>query len=264
MRVFLAVVADLWRFVLGKDSVKSTPNIPVDFAVDIPKALVAVPAHTIEAELVSVGVGYVAVPRAHLLVRPVWIFDGVLKALSFGTQLQLYGKEGMYYHVGVGAVTGWVSIHEVTTDEEVVFPAFVPLQTYTALHPTTVLVRQHLEDAFGATPLYTALSAEEYVCYRLMRQGLLLPWPAVRPRPAGKWHSILRGVRGIEISTFPRSGAIMEYVDAEGEGVVAYTKIVAHDQTITIEAVGTSGQYKVEVLSSLQWRELRPVWIMVI
>lgn len=264
MRVFWAVVADLWRFVLGKDSVKSIPNIPIDVAIGAQKALVAAPTHTIEAELVSIGVGYVAVPRAHLLARPVWMFDGVLKALSFGTQLELYGKEGMYYHVGVGTVTGWVSIHEVTTNEEVVFPVFVPLQTYTALHSTTVLVRQHLEDAFGATPLYIALSAEEYVCYRLMRQGLVLPWPVVRPRPAGKWHSILRGVRGIEISTFPRSGAIMEYVDDEGKGVVAYTKIVAHDQTITIEGIGTSGQYTVEVLSSIQWRELRPVWIMVI
>lgn len=266
MHVFYAVVVDLWRFVQGKES--SEHNTVIPDAANVHSVQVhnhSIAKNVVDHSLVATNSVYVQVSRAHILTRPVWSFDGVLQTCNFGTQLKLYDREGMYYRVSVGAVSGWVSVHEVTTQETAVFPVFVTEEIYTATHPTTVLLRKHIHDSFGTTPLHLSLCGVEYVSYRLMRKGITVPWSMVRPRTAGKWHTILRGARGVEITTFPRTGAVMEYIQGNGDGVVAYTTVVAYDQAITIEVVGLTreGEYTEVTLTADEWRELRPVWITV-
>jgi hypothetical protein len=271
MYTFLAVIKDLWEFVLeqfsGNDAselvlvrevAKPSPAPVVIPAPDIEKRL-ALPLHTAGANVL------VAVPEAAVFYRPVLTYDGVLKRLPYATGLTVLGYEGRFARVVIGDTTGFVLKDDITEDTKDIFPEFLSEEIYSDNHPDTKKVRTLLKDEFFAAPMYLPLQAVEFVLYRLRFSGRDISWPSERPRLAGRWQTILKGRAGIQIGVLPKTGAVMEFLKPDGTGFVGYTKAVHIDDTIVLEGVGRliEGEYREEIVTKEVWHEWRPVWISV-
>ena len=208
---------------------------------------------------------FVCVSRTRLYQRPVHAFDSVLAWLSYGTAVSLVRYEGRFAQVEQASLTGWILKDELTTLESDVYPVFNMAVIYTAYHNTTSQVRKLIDDDFAAADLALPLLSAEYVTYSLLRAGRKIPWPLERPRLPGRWSYILRGVRGVHIGLLPRTGAIIEYFDHEGEGYLAITEAVHPDGTVIISGVGleSEGVFVRKEVEETWCKERAALWITV-
>jgi hypothetical protein len=274
MNTFLAVIKDLWDFILEQLSVSEiSPHLEIANVAEVttqpqvaatpiqplPEKRVALPLHAAGASV------YVVVPEAAVFYRPVLTYDGVLTRVPYATGLSVLGYEGRFARVVVEDRTGFVLKDDITEQKKDIFPEFLSEEIYSNNHPDTKKVRTLLQDEFFAAPLYLPLQTVEFVVYRLRCEGRDISWPSERPRLAGRWQTILKGRSGIQIGVMPKTGAIMEFTKPDGTGFVGYTKAVHVDDTIVLQGVGRliEGEYREEIITKEVWHEWRPVWISV-
>lgn len=220
---------------------------------------------SVAATYADTGTTYVVSKHngAALLSAPTIQLDGRIMLLPFGQSLTLRRFIDQYAEVLVYGAVGFVHKDDITPHVGTVWPAFVSGKVYDYTDTETILVRQHIADAFMAGELHLPLLASEYVTMRLLRDRLAIPWPRVRPRTVGTWHALLRGVTGVHSGVVPATDTVMEWIAEDGEGRLAYVEAVLPDSTLKISAVGivVSGEYTESIVPSPVWREWRPVFI---
>jgi hypothetical protein len=204
----------------------------------------------------------VAVPKSKLMLRPLLMFDGVMRELSYGSTVRFISHEGRFTKVDFQGQVGFIFKEELLP-LSALLPSFEFAKFYDYDNPEVIKVRQYLCDEFFTQELYLPLQSVELVSQRLIEAGRVLNWPILRPRLPGLWHSLWRGQPRVEITVFPRTGCVMEYYQPDGEGRLAYVLSVQPDETVEIEGVGfrEEGVYTKETLTKDAWQALKPVWI---
>lgn len=288
-----SVLIDLWRFLLGRQESADTyalPHAPIPLSLEprpiapvlapaIPRVALNAPEdNTVMPETLSIGpmaesttnyaqsgtIYYVADKVGTSLYGESHVqFDSLLMRLRFGQSVSLKQFIGQYAEVLVFGVTGFVRKDAITPHIAAVWPVLQANTIYDYDAPETQLIRTHIGDEFLGGELLLPLQPGEYVTVRLLRDQLSVPWPKVRPRLAGTWHMLLRGVTGVQSRVTPVSDSIMEWVADDGEGKIAYVDAVLPDDTLKISAVGlvVTGEYTESVVPTAIWREWRPVFI---
>lgn len=185
--------------------------------------------------------------------------------LSYATAVTVLRHEGRFTSIEYRGTIGFVHKDELVYRTDSIFPAFVSGVCYDAHHEVTQAVRRYIADDFFTEALYLPLLSVEYVSYVLKQNGRILAWPATRPRKAGSWHTLLRGVRGIHIGLVPRTGAIIEYDVPEGESVLGYVEAVRPDGMLILTTVGRTqeGQFERYELAEDIYRESKALFISV-
>lgn len=203
--------------------------------------------------------------RVPVFKNPTIEFDGQIGEVPFGDMVIVLEPRGRFYRIMWNTIEGWVLKEDIADRALRVYPVFTIGEENGVDHPNTAHVRAILGDIFGLGRSEFALTAGEYVLYRLWRKGARIVWPEIRPRVPGLWHTILRGSRQVHIGVMPKVGAVMEYMLSPEMGHVAYVEAVFPDHTITISETNfpDAGIYNERVLTKEEWKELHPVFMTV-
>jgi hypothetical protein len=208
---------------------------------------------------------YVGSLGAPLYKKPTVQFDTVIAQLPYGAMVMVLAQQGRWSQVAWESHTGWILRDDLLDRAAHVYPHFVIGERNEADDPNTIRVRALIGDAFAGGHASMPLQSSEYVCFRLMRKGIVIQWPSVRPRVEGEWHTILKGVEDVHIGVRPKTGSIFEYSEEDGEGRVAFVEAVFPDETIHISETNfpEGGIYNERVLTLEEWQGLKPVFIQV-
>ncbi|MCA9365792.1 hypothetical protein KC723_02765 [Candidatus Kaiserbacteria bacterium] len=206
---------------------------------------------------------YVAVPKVTVYARPVLAFDSVLGYFKYATKISAGKQEGKWIQVSDGNLEGWVLTEFLTDSLLDVMPEFLDGVVYEATHPQVKKLRTYIDDSFAADVLVLPLQDVEYVTYRLIKGGRKIAWPPKRPRLAGTWKNILRGVSGVHIGIYPNTKSVMEFVSEEGVSGVGYVESVHPDESIVVSGVDTKipGRFVMNHYDKKVWQSLKPVFI---
>ncbi len=274
MKALFAVLNDLFYFVFheGFGFFDAKPSLVLSGrqkAIPISTPIAARAASRLQLKaggddgglLENRGTVYVVVPEAHLFISPAAMLDGVVATLTYGTMLNILTSQNRWYEVAGEKLSGFVLKDAVSRDG--VYPQFKFGQYYGADSTETKKLRTLISDEFHAGLIEAPLQNIEYVSYRLLRKEKILPWDDERPRTAGRWRQLLRGRRGVYLGIRPKAESVMEVVDEDGVGHVAFVESIFPDETIVISEVGypEEGQYSERTLPKEEWREFRPVFI---
>jgi hypothetical protein len=234
----------------------STPSLTVDEQAQSSAIL-----HAPVVMYVSADLGTACVHTPHI------DFDAVIEVLPYGTAVTVIGYQGRFASVNRSNITGWVLKDDISPLKKDVWPTFVSGVMYDSTHDVTVKTRLLIADMFGAGSLALPMQAGEYITVRMKSEHRIIPWTRKRPRTAGNWAQLLRGVPGVHIGVSPKTDSIIEWKEeGGGEGRLGYVEAVAPDNAITIGLVGEgeAGYFTVKTMSEEIWRELRPVFIEVV
>jgi hypothetical protein len=200
-----------------------------------------------------------------LLCTPQLDFDGATAHLLYGQSVTVRAYVGAYAEVTSSFGAGYVHKDALSPNYHAVWPQYKNGECYECDAQATIATRRLLDDTFLAGRLSLPLQAGEYILVRLLRDHHTIDWPEVRPRLAGAWHHILRGVPGVRSGIQPLTDTIMEWQAEDGTGRLAYVEGVLPDGTLHISAVGlvVAGEYSELTFKSEVWREWRPVFISV-
>jgi hypothetical protein len=198
-----------------------------------------------------------------LFKEPVQQFDSQLRTLPYGQIVALRRFEGQYAEVLAYGQVGFVHKDALTPQLESIWPTLVSGTVYLADSDVAKIYRQHINDEFLGGAIGLPLTAEEYVTVRLLRDRLAIAWPPARPRIAGSWHTLLRGVHGVRSMIAPQPDTIIEWFLEDEVGRLGYVEAVLPDETLKISAVGAMvpGEYTESIVPAALWREWRPVFI---
>lgn len=266
MKNFIAVTDDLFVFVFFEwfgwrqsllGGVRQTPALLPDATLSTAR----IEESSEETTVSNTETGTTVVKRTPLFVLPTVCFDGVLKHLSYGSQLNVLAEQNRWSRVEQGAVSGWIKTENLTNTGAK--PTLKRGEFYGPDHQETEKLRSAIGDEFNARPAVVPLQDVEYVTHRLQLKEKNIPWPEVRPRTAGRWHELLRGLPGVHIMVSPELNSVMETVNDDGLGQVAVVEEVFPDETIVVSEVGwpEEGRYSERTLPKAEWREWRPVFI---
>lgn len=284
MKVFLAVLVDLWDFV--KELLLPKKNIypqsfvaplllnpqPQVVALQKPETLLR-PQHNFVKSVESISpsmlsalpVGYVAVAKTGVMMKPLWAFDTQLNEYGYGEKVSVLGYEGRFVHILYKSESAWILKDAITMNRADIYPTFVSNNIYLAADSETKKLRQVIRGEFFSAELYLPLQSVEFVSYKLKEQNIEIPWGEVRPRPAGQWHDLLKGHLGVKIGIFPKTGSILEGKLADGTGFLGYVTAVYPGDDISLQSIGKSveGKYLEEKLSKEEWQALQAVFIQI-
>lgn len=215
------------------------------------------------SESIYGDVGYALLPDTFLYALPTRTFDGVVSRLAYGATFNIINTQGKWVQVEYKNVTGWIHEDSVTKNKNKITPQFTYEKSYDADSESTLLLRAVIDDSFHSAGLARMLQDVEYVTYRLLERGLTIAWPPVRPRIAGTWQRILKGVRGVHMGIHPKTGSVMEYINADNTGHVAFVESVYPDESITVSEIGypEEGVFHERTITKEEWIELRPIFI---
>jgi hypothetical protein len=297
LRAFWLVLVDLWNFFLGFEATKvaslparpvspelpskpapvqimaekeplSLPAVPTTEVAPAVTATVPLPLEPVTASAETLhkpGMLYVVkvVTGTHLLKDPLVQFDTVLRHVPYGQLVALRRFVGSYAEVLVFGLVGFIHKDALTPDLLSIWPTLVTGTVYQAESEVAAIYRTHINDEFLGGVLQLPLTAEEYITVRLLRDRQAIAWPSTRPRLAGTWHTLLRGVPGIHNQITPEPDTIMEWFLEDGVPRLAYVEAVLPDETLKISAVGimVPGEYTESIVPASLWREWRPVFI---
>lgn len=211
----------------------------------------------------SGGEVVVASPDTPLYMRPTREFDSVLAVMQPGRVLRVVGFNGRWIEVEHKGGTGWVRIDSVVEHSGSVHPYFIIKEYCGPESITTEKLRAVIGDMFEGGRAELPLRGEEYVAYKLLRQGIMLPQTDIRPRTAGDWVAIFKGLHGVHISVRPKKGSVMEYCTKASECRLAYIEAVFPDESISLSEVGEpeDGYYNERTMTKEAWQELRPAFL---
>ncbi len=221
-----------------------------------------------ERKIQKSTVMYTASLATALRTEPGASGDSVYTVLPYGTMVMvLDAKEGWAY-VASGEFTGWAYVEDLEDRAAHVYPAFHIGEENRADDPATIRLRALINDEFGAGELDLPLQAEEYVLYKLLRRGIRIAWPPIRPRIPGTWHMILTHATGVTKSERPVVGAVVEFTGIEAleeRGHVGYLEAIYPDGTIQISEANwpENGIYNERVLAEAEWKQLEPLFLVV-
>jgi hypothetical protein len=223
----------------------------------------ATAAHSAPASVLNTGGRQYLTAATPLFQNPTKEFDAVLAVLPYGGTVTVLEERSRWTHVKYDGLTGWVERSELTQSFAAVRPFFVLKERCTATSEATKRLRALIADAFGGERALLPLQPEEYVYYRLQERGLDIPVIATRPRRAGSWQKLFAGIRGVHIGVRPKTGAIMEYIDADEVGHLAYVEAVFPDESLSCSEIGDpeEGFYSERVLEKEAWQALAPVFL---
>lgn len=208
---------------------------------------------------------YIGSDTVSVFKRQTIEFDSVIARIPYGSMVIVLEVEGRWARIGYKDITGWMLRDELFDRSAHVYPNFTIGEENLSSDPNTLRVRACINDEFSADAAMLPLQSSEYVLYKLMRKGLTVAWPSVRPRTEGTWHTLLKGVHAVHIDIKPHTGAIMEYTLPHGAGHLAYVEAVFPDETISISESNypENGIYNERVITKEEWRELHPVFLMI-
>jgi hypothetical protein len=274
MQTFLAVLDDLFRFVLTSLlGVRSFPHKEGEMLkngmqsalplIDEPAQSTFLPTHA-PSSPVNGSSYFIGLEKVDLHTDPVVAFDVVMRQLHYGDQVRLLKLGGRWAYIRVDEHEGWVFKDALREQAKDVFPFLEEGVLYDAEHEETIKLRLVIGDAFCGGRASLLLTDAEYVTYKLHQRGLALPWESERPRTPGTWQKKLRGKDAVHISINPQPFSVMEYI-VEDIGYVAFVEAVFPDGSLKLSAVGLLGEgvYGEAIMHKDQWRELRPVFIAV-
>jgi len=239
-----------------------------------PRALIArllqqPSAMSLQKSLQKSTVMYTSSLATSLRSAPGIVGDTVYTVLPYGSMVMVLDVDDMWAQVASGEYMGWVYVDDLEDRAAHVYPAFHIGEENLADDPATIRLRALINDEFGAGEMDLPLNAEEYVLYRLVRKGIKITWPLVRPRTPGTWHSILKDVHGVIILSEPKAGAVMEFTLSEfseenNKGHLAYVEAVFPDGSIQISEANwpERGIYNERVLVREEWHALSPYFLM--
>lgn len=270
MRVIFAVLDDLFQFarqsVLGGAAVTNDTAL-LETPLILQPHLPLLPPGRKNTEVFSFVRGdlYACTQKTSVRVDPVVAFDNVITILPYGTAVTALKSGARWTLIQVGDISGWVQKDQVTETYAEVFPQFTIGSAYDATAKTTHALRFLIDDSFSAAEPGLPLSGPEYVTYRLQQAGRRINWSSTRPRTAGSWQKILRGRPDVHLGIVPKTGSVME-CSVGDDGFLLYVDAVFPDESIQVSAVGYDGLgvYSENVFDKDVWRELRPVFIVVL
>lgn len=218
---------------------------------------------SVVAPPVSKNTGYVSASSAYVYVLPTRTFDGVVGQLVYGASFSIIGSQGKWLQIISSDLAGWLRLDETTRNKEELAPCFIDGEQYTSDHSDTEKLRMVINDEFHAAEFDLPLQDVEYVEYKLVSQNRHIAWPTERPRVAGTWQRILKGVSNIHLGISPKTDSVMEYINADNTGHVVYVEAVYPDESIFVSEIGypDEGRYHERTLTKDEWIELRPVFI---
>jgi hypothetical protein len=289
MKVLLEVFGDLYDFVfkykfgfINTDSATSD----TDFVKELTQAIQIVHTEGIEQEKIQEKIFngpigkplnsatassndpfgftvYVRVFKSFLHILPTRTFDGVIMKLNYEQPLNVINQQGQWLQVKVDDIKGWVHEDDVTDSLSSLLPQFELSQIYDAENITTLTLRILIDDDFFASQIAMPLQDVEYVTYRLSQKNRIIHWSKERPRIAGTWQRLLKGINGIHLGISPKTDSVMEYINADDTGHVAYVDSVFPDGSISLSEIGypTEAMFMKRTLTKDEWKELRPVFI---
>lgn len=244
----------------------SLPEVATPVLLAAPeKSIVKADSHRPhETILDTYAVAYVCVPNANVFRQAAVTFDGVIASCQYATEVSILRYEGRFAFVTLkNEVSGWILKDEMLSQLTDVLPSFIPEEIYGSDSPATEKTRQYIRDGFFAEALSLPLQPEEFLTYKLLRQGRMLPWTDERPRLAGSWHQLLRGQPGISISVMPKTGAVIEYGYSDEKAMIGFVESVHPNNDLVILTMGLleEGQYKEDTVAKETWLNWAPVFI---
>jgi len=282
MPLILAVVEDLSQFAFGalrnlvggRETAPAVASVIPLGAPAFPLALphakkkeMAPPEIQTPVEVIKNTIMYTASTEATLRSAPGASGDATVAVLPYGSMVMVLQVEDPWVYVASGPHQGWVYKEDLEDRAAHVYPAFHIGEENLEDDPATIRLRASISDEFGAGELGLPLQAEEYVLYRLMKRGIKIAWPPIRPRRPGSWATILRGAPGVWIAVVPSAQSIMEFQlrphGGDAEGHLAYVEAIFPDGAIQISEANWPdvGVYNERVLVKSEWQELAPVFI---
>ncbi len=201
--------------------------------------------------------------ETYLLEGPMKQYDSRIMTLSYGDAVTVAAFRGNYANVQTNKYTGWVEKDALSSRKEEVWPGWVYNVWCDATHETTIKVRVLLKDMFFAGAAGLPLQSTEYVTAVLREDNRQIDWPVAIHRVPGRWHQLLRGVRGIHVGIHAKTDSVMEWTDESGIGHLAYVREVRPDKTIRLSGVGIIEESILEslLLPESLWKEWHPVFI---
>ncbi len=207
-------------------------------------------------------IAYVATSGAPLRSAPQKGSDTIISRMPFGSMLVAVEQVGVWVRVFHAGNEGFVELVDLADRAAFVHPKFVIGVQNDANDPVTERVRAMIEDEFSYGEGDMPLQAEEYVLYKLVRNGIRPLWPATRPRTPGTWARILGGTTGVTISVEPSPRSVIEWDHGESRHI-AFVEAVYPDGTIQISEANwpDRGIYNERVLTRDEWIALAPSFI---
>lgn len=243
--------------VTALDSESAVPATEVMRVVSAPADI------PIEPNISSHSTMVVCESAVPLYKNPTKEFDSVLIHVPYSVRVTVHEQKGQWARIQYHGLMGWVNRAALCPSRAQVEPFFVIKEYCGPDAENTRRVRRLIDDVFNAGAIEMPLQAEEYVYFRLLQRGFLIPKVPERPRQAGTWQRIFTKDSGVRSSHKPKTGSVMEYVDAHEHGHVAFVEAVFPDQSITVSEVGTPepGYYNERTLSQTEWQSLAPRFI---
>lgn len=287
MNVLIAVVDDLWFFLREslfgavisqrQKGLASTLSLPgstaqtqeledfveaIEHATQVTEASPAPLSRQSDALLHTGERYFIGGIDVFFYADPVIAFDNAFAMLSYGTSVQLLQIQGRWAQIRYDETIGWILKDSLCAKPIDVFPHFTTDTEYVHDHPETIKLRAFIGDAFGGARGMFALSAEEYVYYKLRKQNRQISWGTERSRIAGTWQRKLKGKQGVYIRVTPKTDAVMEYV-IDDVGYLAFVEAVYPDNSVKVSEIASeeNSVYREYTYTPEQWREFRPVFI---
>lgn len=283
MRVLWAVIEDLYIFAKSVLVDSWRAQAPRQQALALPSSripsLVESAVHisaSQDVQLVGEPVAADALPQKHTIVycrearvplraAPNAAGDTAIATIAYGDMVMVLDATPEWTHIVSGEKEGYVPTTALAHKAAGVYPDFEIGKEYGAREVSTVRLRSFIRDEFSASLSDLPLQAHEYVYYRLMRRGVTIAWPDIRPRTPGSWTHILGTLESTNVSETPVSGAVMECAFEGARAHLAYVEQVFDDGAIKVSEADwpDRGIYNERVLVEAEWRALSPSFITV-
>jgi hypothetical protein len=211
-------------------------------------------------------IAYCAERQAPLRSAPDTASDTVIATVAYGDMLMVLGARDGYTYVAAGDKRGYIPTSALAEKAAGVYPAFTVGERNGPHDQNTVRLRSFIRDEFSAGLSQLSLQAHEYVYYRLLRRGVQIAWPDIRPRTAGSWARILGDLTNVTVGEEPVVGAVIEYAshdDPAEKARLGYVEKVFPDKGIQISEADwpAEGVYNERTFSEDEWRALDPAFI---
>lgn len=273
MHILFAVVEDLYTFavstLLGWRT-ETDRSAPLALPASRMATLAAVP----QEEAVGTPIDPRELPQKHTVVycaqaqtplrtTPEEASDTTIAVLAYGDMVMMLEAGEAWSYIAAGEKKGYVPTTALAHKAANVYPDFTIGEENGPRADNTMRLRSVIRDEFSASLSQLCLQAHEYVYYKLVRRGVAVNWPDVRPRTPGSWARILGMLEEVSLESTPHVGSVMEYVHTDTSAHLAYVEQVFGDSSIRLSEANwpDRGIYNERVLTKDEWQSLSPTFI---
>jgi hypothetical protein len=141
-------------------------------------------------------------------------------------------------------------------------PRFIVGTPNFAKDANTIYVRKIIHDEFGGGFRGDALQCTEYVQFKIAQNGVVIHWPADRPRDGGRWADIFEKNKLYRTLSEPKNRCAVSFTSgfsghAAITGHVAYVEEVLPDGSIHITEANWpgDGKFNDRILKNTIWKD---------